>query len=691
MAIPRDQFVNPYTYVPLPPTVVRLPAPEHRATAGTWSGTIDVEWTTLSPLLLPADARRQGWLDADRVVVPGSSVKGSVRSLHETLFNGCLRVFDEDFLPAYREPADASGTDEAQGWTLAVVTRSRDGVPLDVTPCDDVAFVDAVDLASKLSSPPTSGDVLDLDAAWEPSNVRNGRNEARVLHRAESRGALASRASGPERMCDPPHPQDWVVLVTSVSARKRTTRDGRPARCYWAVGRVPEQAGSVAVPEEVATAFAQTCDQAKDLQELRSGEKSGKVPKDWRSATPTEWVEWAHQRVGSRRLVTGRLHAGDVVWVRQERGAVTEIKLSQIWRRLGGGKAGARVADVKACRSHEALCLTCAIFGSADTSGQERGKGDQGAYGGHVRFGAAMSIETVRSQSIELAPTGSPHLGAGGFSLEKRAADRDRPPHDVAAHWGEALDYPRPTGAPEWRMLRGRKYYWHSDPDAQARAWGDELGRRVEPRYIATQHHSRGQVRTAELVPAGTVLRQRIAVDAIDGFALATLLAALVPRDFLRQLPGQEGVEAASHLGGGKPFGLGSAHATVRGAELWEGGGRYTGQEPTRTASSLDLRRDVTKLRDRCGSISHLMAAARVLDRRGLGDDEVLVSYPPAATWDRIGTREFGESFRFFQASSGEQLANGRATQWRTLPSPTDAAGGRSDQTLPIVERKRRP
>ncbi|MGV1005704.1 MAG: hypothetical protein ACOYEV_13285 [Candidatus Nanopelagicales bacterium] len=57
-------------------------------------------------------------------VVPGSSLAGPVRSLHEALTGSCLRVVDEEFLPVHRDPAVALARD----WRLAVVTASPGGL-----------------------------------------------------------------------------------------------------------------------------------------------------------------------------------------------------------------------------------------------------------------------------------------------------------------------------------------------------------------------------------------------------------------------------------------------------------------------------------------------------------------------------------------------------------------------------------
>src|SRR5437016_4695857 len=112
------EFINPYTFMPLPALIGRdRPGGHHCAGDQNVSGGMTVEWRLQTPLLLP-HAHPQ--VRSGRVVIPGSSVKGAVRSLHEALMGGCLRVVDEDFLPVYRQPAVAKD----QNWHLAVVTNT---------------------------------------------------------------------------------------------------------------------------------------------------------------------------------------------------------------------------------------------------------------------------------------------------------------------------------------------------------------------------------------------------------------------------------------------------------------------------------------------------------------------------------------------------------------------------------------
>jgi hypothetical protein len=43
--------------------------------------------------------------DAIEQIIPGSSLHGALRSLHETLTGSCLRIFDPDFVSSYRDIA----------------------------------------------------------------------------------------------------------------------------------------------------------------------------------------------------------------------------------------------------------------------------------------------------------------------------------------------------------------------------------------------------------------------------------------------------------------------------------------------------------------------------------------------------------------------------------------------------------
>ena len=92
-------------------------------------------------MMLPNGHESSGIIDDEgHVVIPGSSIKGATRALHEAMFNGCFRIIDQDFTPGYRDSAtsDAAKQEEGAGqWRLALVTRDDAGLPAEVRLCTD--------------------------------------------------------------------------------------------------------------------------------------------------------------------------------------------------------------------------------------------------------------------------------------------------------------------------------------------------------------------------------------------------------------------------------------------------------------------------------------------------------------------------------------------------------------------------
>ncbi|MFY1637481.1 TIGR03986 family CRISPR-associated RAMP protein [Solwaraspora sp. WMMB335] len=119
-------FLNPYGFIPIPdrdglPEPLRdgPPAGHDRYDATRWSGTIAVEITTRTPMLIPDHGRRAAdgadapllvRVDhAGRPVLAGSAVKGALRSAYEAITNSRFGVFTgHDQQLAIRATADKS-------------------------------------------------------------------------------------------------------------------------------------------------------------------------------------------------------------------------------------------------------------------------------------------------------------------------------------------------------------------------------------------------------------------------------------------------------------------------------------------------------------------------------------------------------------------------------------------------------
>ena len=122
---------------------------------------------------------------------------------------------------------------------------------------------------------------------------------------------------------------DWVVLVTS-----KGTRSEKKGTYFLACGKLGASVAEVS--EGAWRAFRLAVDGADDL---RTAEQT-RAGTDPAARQPTAPVIFDGQRIGDRRVVTGRLWHGDVIRVRTRRHAtaqviVEEVSLSAIWRHPG--------------------------------------------------------------------------------------------------------------------------------------------------------------------------------------------------------------------------------------------------------------------------------------------------------------------------------------------------------------------
>ena len=190
-----------------------------------------------------------------------------------------------------------------------VEQHTQDGQPLTVQLCDDVCWVPADKLRAACRPKLATGSRVGLSGVPDKPNS---------LGRKEFPEGGTVRADG-----------DWVVLVTSKGTRSETK-----GTYFLACGKLGESAAEVS--EGAWRAFRLAVDGADDLRKA----EQAKAATDPAARQPTAPVIFGGQRIGDRRVVTGRLWHGDVIWVRTRRHAtgkvtVEEVSLSAIWRHPG--------------------------------------------------------------------------------------------------------------------------------------------------------------------------------------------------------------------------------------------------------------------------------------------------------------------------------------------------------------------
>ncbi|MBU5266439.1 TIGR03986 family type III CRISPR-associated RAMP protein [Virgibacillus proomii] len=118
-----DRFVNPYNFVPL-----EGKCDKKKRETGNLTGKITCTIETLTPLFIQDNQNKEEFFhypDDERPVIPGSEIRGTIRSVFEAAFNGCLsQVNDEPFHRRSMEPKKPGllyMTDE--GWKLQECER----------------------------------------------------------------------------------------------------------------------------------------------------------------------------------------------------------------------------------------------------------------------------------------------------------------------------------------------------------------------------------------------------------------------------------------------------------------------------------------------------------------------------------------------------------------------------------------
>lgn len=654
---PSGTFINPYTFVPLPPEPPQRGRPNgHLGSPELLSGILQLTITARSPLLIrgfPALGEASGQQGQRSKLpkrpdgtpfLPGSAQKGAFRSMHETLTGSCLRVLNSDFVPVYR---DSAQQEEIRRLCPAVVERHDSAdVPPEVRLCEPG----------------------DTRTNYVPQERLEELNNETPLTAGSRLAVHDADQQAPPRVtpatADTEKP--WVLFLTD--AKGRDTRHPYRAQIRRLGGRV------VTVSHEAWRRYLEAVEKADDGRTANVDQRE--------TGAVTEPVTFNHTpkggpprqfRLGHRYLASKQLAPGQPVWVRlgSDENEADKLQLSMLWRHHAHtDTAGQRAGEFAPCQHATNLCPSCQVFGSAQDheDGKDANGARQHSYRGHVRFGDAHAVGTVTPKSVTLPPLGTPNPGSGQFYLVTRSdhhgnAAKDQPLRE----WGSAAD------RPEARRLRGRKHYWHTPTGT------NELPERAQCR----EHHLENMVSRGEAFPTGTQFTATVTFTDLSQAQLGGLLAALNPGLLL-----DDPEHLHVHLGGGRPLGYGSCqiHIDEDESRVWPSGARYGGEGEVRALGQVSD--PLAAFRE---SVPHRVRQtwchiAKALNSNSNRKEHDKVAYPPAASWDQRGQPGFDKVSAFWKQSSGAEVKSndGKRRGYPLTPLPDIA---NPDQSLPIVER----
>lgn len=717
------KFVNPYTFLPLPDSIKREQLQMHDGSGAQdrelYTGSFTVEWELKSPLLLPEKAEEEGWLELTgnnrgKIRVPGSSVKGAMRSLHEALFFGCMSVVDQDYIPVYREASVKGQRTDSADWVIGVVEKvDDDGRPISIrrtVRTDDTdgktMWINAEGLlrACRRQSEnelPQTGDIV----RFRNSDVVVKNNRAKVYEPRE----FAPRRDG---NIDTYSTNDYVIIITDGGTRKKMRA------WHWASRKIDIYADALPVSDEVWKHFEAKVDGTDDLRRERLEIKKGKL--QGHSARKIQ-VEGLGKVLGKRLSQNGMFSPGDALWVRiakvEDKEQITELSYSAIWRRVavfpeGSEKSGEvmhlgdLLGDLSPCDPNDeehGVCLSCSLFGAV---GPEKEKGEKGlGYAGHVRFGSLelkCGAADVSAEK-EIMPLSSPKPSNGQFYMTNPRRLQGEPTPDMAYEGETTSHWDRREMKNVERKPAGRKFYWNHDP------LYPHHGRRHYEKFDGVKDEL---ITKRRFVSVGddsdsTVFKSEVTFDQITGAQLASLWCLLNPVSLFKSFNISGPEVPVVRLGGGKPLGFGSVAPRISSYHIFRSKERYCDDAPEFDSDkqsspdhALGMTGDgwshfVKAIEERVITdgtrkklVDNVKTLARLMDLDGLGAMKEFVTYPPNASWEQYGTKKFHESYRFFVENRGAAGGGNNGTywgEWKPLPvlKPADYSQPlRDDQTL---------
>ena len=656
-------FINPYTFVPLPDTVKRdKPHGHARAVEGGLTGYLDVEFAFRSPLMMPVDwnipeeTTVTGTRIEERVTVPGSSVRGAVRSLFEVISSSCLSILDPDYRPAHRASLEMRPDKR-----LAVVDEvDSDGKVISVLPTNRVVWIRAEALWHLFDG-----------AAGLRSGVRISFDESAIYERSfgGNKGKPVKREQlKPEGEATLTEGGGWVVHVADAG-----TKGDHPAdHIYVAVGKLettPIRLGKMTWED-----YRELCRYSVDVT---GGGLAPSAPswdaEEWSGvAVMVRHTDRNHvvTAIGKRRKSDGALAPGDSVWITtgSEGGerVVTGLTMSSSWRELGKGPIRDRLPDesLLPCRDPDELCPACATFGfiEARAEGQRRDQAEHNAYASHLRFGAFETDAPVPLRLVLPPPTRSPRPSAGAFYLEPLKVEGENREAGVAefgkpaSRWGGRLDSPR------MRRIAGRKFYWHGQEPEDTTPTPRQVRRN---HYPAEGANNCREVRRW-ITEKPPVLRGRIHFENIDARQLGLLMLALEPRELAKRAGITVNGELATHLGGGKGLGFGTAVGRITATCIQDAAGRYRAG-----AGKVEVDPWGAAMQVIDPEAPWITGLVKVLGTESVPADRIW--YPTMGNFTQRGSdvqqQEFDKSFEYYAKFSG---GKNKKTRMRTLPRIDD-------------------
>jgi len=561
-------------------------------------------------------------------IIPGSSLKGTFRSVAEALSNSCLSVIDFQWDMLNSNADDKTRIERTVNYfSQRIIIRPQ-----------DLRVGKIIKLASE------NGGVGEIEERqkWrvfveQPFGVENHQHVPTVNLNNINDGEKTNMDSN--QFCyhqRPGRPRIDIFAATNMgngitNGELKITAMTKAKKSQRFIYEGNRRIINFTIADELGY------NRANEVAINADKEKSGKYI----------FADEAKHNIGLRSL-SHKLRVGDIVYFKEPGANFESMGPVELYRVLYKHSLDEILVkkhkDFITCSNIKELCPACRIFGWVHPHPKDEDV--HTARKGFVHFSTATIDNDKETQWVTLKPLGQPHPSCWQFYLKNNDAN---------------YSDTNPAYNDDNAVIRGRKLYWHQH-NIDANSVKDmRINDNGQPQPPDNQN------KTVELLPEGASFNFTVDFENLSDDELGLLLLTLQP-NLVSEIPDLFGQDKPlsknlyHHFGMGKPLGLGSAEVTIDNIKLIDRAKRYqsldcSGEEDFDRQGKIgafirkalaDQHRNVlnndTDKRN-FASMAHIKDLFAMLDWEHA---PIPVQYPPGAEETNKNTKDYWESFHWF-------------------------------------------
>lgn len=516
---PRIKFINPYNFIPADWKETKRNSIV--GAKGNLSGMMKCRLITKTPIAIP-DTEKGVTDEAKHVtypfmedpdgkhMIPGSSLRGVIRSVYETVTDSCFVTVDPKQRITKRATMNECGKpgllefdDKSQKWILYEAERFL--IMMDTSETRYRPFKQR-DNKNRHTRSELKGDLEESNSEADKRGYG-----AKVWFETEDETYYSKKRNKKGEIIN--------VEIGKIVTQLEFSEDKKLKEGYLYIGEVPSKESGCNPSKHFESVFSfkkDTNDQAtedrkmvdtideRDLEVIRELHRMYNDKTVNRSKGSEKWYEGIIQLIEKKKVVP--------IWYRKD-GENIVLSLASIGRIVFQKKMGTLLGKKKGCEDRNELCPACSLFGM---TGNE-------SVGSRVRITDAREIKGKMVQNVTLKELSGPKISYLPFYAKE----------------GDGNDIPSTYDAKDVN-IRGRKYYWHSQ---------------VNPELSFTKEKTERNS-TMDLLE-NAEFEFCVYFDSIDQKQLDTLKWVLTLGD------NSEGSSLCHKIGHGKPLGLGSVKIVI--------------------------------------------------------------------------------------------------------------------------------